>query len=141
MGMTTTPGTYKITKTDSEWRERLDADQFAVLRQAATERPWSGALLDESRSGVYTCAACDAELFRSGTKFDAGCGWPSFYESIDPNAVELVTDTSLGTVRTEVRCAACGSHLGHVFDDAPQTPTGERFCMNSLSLSFAEDEK
>ncbi|MCU1506519.1 MAG: peptide-methionine (R)-S-oxide reductase [Microbacteriaceae bacterium] len=139
--MTTTPGTYKITKTDSEWRERLDADQFAVLRQAATERPWSGALLDESRSGVYTCAACDAELFRSGTKFDAGCGWPSFYESIDPNAVELVTDTSLGTVRTEVRCAACGSHLGHVFDDAPQTPTGERFCMNSLSLSFAEDEK
>jgi peptide-methionine (R)-S-oxide reductase len=141
MGMTTTPGTYKITKTDSEWRERLDADQFAVLRQAATERPWSGALLDESRSGVYTCAACDAELFRSGTKFDAGCGWPSFYESIDPNAVELVTDTSLGTVRTEVRCAACGSHLGHVFDDAPQTPTGERFCMNSLSLTFAEDEK
>jgi peptide-methionine (R)-S-oxide reductase len=139
--MTTTPGTYKITKTDSEWRERLDADQFAVLRQAATERPWSGALLDESRSGVYTCAACDAELFRSGTKFDAGCGWPSFYESIDPNAVELVTDTSLGTVRTEVRCAACGSHLGHVFDDAPQTPTGDRFCMNSLSLSFAEDEK
>ncbi|MCU1402473.1 MAG: msrB [Microbacteriaceae bacterium] len=139
--MTTTPGTYKITKTDSEWRERLDADQFAVLRQAATERPWSGALLDESRSGVYTCAACDAELFRSGTKFDAGCGWPSFYESIDPNAVELVTDTSLGTVRTEVRCAACGSHLGHVFDDAPQTPTGERFCMNSLSLTFAEDEK
>jgi peptide-methionine (R)-S-oxide reductase len=141
MGMTSTPGTYKITKTDSEWRERLDADQFAVLRQAATERPWSGALLDESRSGVYTCAACDAELFRSGTKFDAGCGWPSFYESIDPNAVELVTDTSLGTVRTEVRCAACGSHLGHVFDDAPQTPTGDRFCMNSLSLSFAEDEK
>lgn len=139
--MTTTPGTYTITKTDSEWRERLDADQFAVLRQAATERPWSGALLDESRSGVYTCAACDAELFRSGTKFDAGCGWPSFYESIDPNAVELVTDTSLGTVRTEVRCAACGSHLGHVFDDAPQTPTGERFCMNSLSLTFAEDEK
>jgi peptide-methionine (R)-S-oxide reductase len=139
--MTTTPGTYKITKTDSEWRERLDADQFAVLRQAATERPWSGALLDESRSGVYTCAACDAELFRSGTKFDAGCGWPSFYESIDPNAVELVTDTSLGTVRTEVRCAACGSHLGHVFDDAPQTPTGDRFCMNSLSLGFAEDEK
>jgi peptide-methionine (R)-S-oxide reductase len=141
MGMTTTPGTYKITKTDSEWRERLDADQFAVLRQAATERPWSGALLDESRSGVYTCAACDAELFRSGTKFDAGCGWPSFYESIDPNAVELVTDRSLGTVRTEVRCAACGSHLGHVFDDAPQTPTGDRFCMNSLSLSFSEDEK
>jgi peptide-methionine (R)-S-oxide reductase len=140
-GMTTTPGTYTITKTDSEWRERLDADQYAVLRKAATERPWSGALLDESREGVYTCAACDAELFRSGTKFDAGCGWPSFYESIDPNAVELVTDRSLGTVRTEVRCAACGSHLGHVFDDAPQTPTGERFCMNSLSLSFTEDEK
>jgi peptide-methionine (R)-S-oxide reductase len=141
MGMTTTPRTYTITKTDSEWRERLDADQYAVLRQAATERPWSGALLDESREGVYTCAACNAELFRSGTKFDAGCGWPSFYESIDPNAVELVTDRSFGTVRTEVRCAACGSHLGHVFDDAPQTPTGERFCMNSLSLSFTEDEK
>jgi peptide-methionine (R)-S-oxide reductase len=128
--------TYSVSKTDEQWREELGAEQFAVLRNAATERPWTGELLDESRSGLYTCAACGAELFKSGTKFDSGCGWPSFYESVRPEAVELIEDTSLGMVRTEVRCANCGSHLGHVFDDGFGTPTGDRYCMNSLSLGF-----
>ena len=130
---------YSVNKTDAEWRAELGDDQYAVLRTAATERPWTGELLDEERAGLYTCGACDAELFRSGTKFDSGCGWPSFYESVRPEAVELIEDTSLGMVRTEVNCARCGSHLGHVFPDAPHTPTGDRYCMNSVSLSFQED--
>ncbi len=129
----------KIVKSEQEWREELGPARYPILREAATERPWSGALLDENRAGVFTCGACHAELFKSGTKFDSGCGWPSFYETIDPDAVELVPDNSLGMTRTEVRCAACGSHLGHVFDDAPATPTGERYCMNSLSLDFVPE--
>jgi len=128
-----------VVKTDDQWRAELDPERYAVLREAATERPWSGELLDESRAGLYTCAACNAELFKSGTKFDSGCGWPSFYDSVNPDAVELIEDTSLGVVRTEVRCAACGSHLGHVFDDGFGTPTGLRYCMNSLSLGFAPE--
>ncbi|ROQ38763.1 peptide-methionine (R)-S-oxide reductase [Frondihabitans sp. PhB188] len=131
---------YAVAKSDAEWREELSADEFAVLRQAATERPWTGELLDESRAGLYTCAACNAELFKAGTKFDSGCGWPSFYESIRPEAVQLIEDKSLGMVRTEVRCANCGSHLGHVFDDGFGTPTGDRYCMNSISLNFQADE-
>jgi peptide-methionine (R)-S-oxide reductase len=127
---------YKVSKSDEQWREELGADKFAVLREAATERPWTGELLDEERAGVYTCAACGAELFKSGTKFDSGCGWPSFYESVDPDAVELLSDDSLGMERTEVRCARCGSHLGHVFPDGFGTPTGDRYCMNSISLEF-----
>ncbi|MEI3842817.1 MULTISPECIES: peptide-methionine (R)-S-oxide reductase MsrB [Microbacterium] len=127
---------YRVNKTDDEWRSELGADRYAVLREAATERPWTGELLDEHRAGLYTCGACGAELFRSGTKFDSGCGWPSFYESIRPEAVDLIEDTSLGMVRTEVRCAACGSHLGHVFPDGFGTPTGDRYCMNSVALSF-----
>ena len=130
---------HAVEKTDAEWRAELDPERYAVLREAATERAWSGELLDESRSGLYTCAACNAELFKSGTKFDSGCGWPSFYDSVNPDAVELIEDTSLGVVRTEVRCAACGSHLGHVFDDGFGTPTGLRYCMNSLSLGFAPE--
>jgi peptide-methionine (R)-S-oxide reductase len=126
---------YNVTKTDDEWRKEL-GPKFAVLREAATERPWSGALLDEHREGVFTCAACGAELFKSGAKFDSGSGWPSFFESVNPDAVELKTDSSLGMTRTEVLCANCGSHLGHLFDDAYQTPTGDRYCMNSLSLEF-----
>jgi peptide-methionine (R)-S-oxide reductase len=129
----------KIDKTEAEWRAELAPEQYQVLRKAGTERPWSGALLDEKRAGVYTCGACGAELFSSGTKFESGSGWPSFYESINPEAVELVTDKSMGMVRTEVRCATCGSHLGHLFDDAYQTPTGDRYCMNSLSLGFKEN--
>lgn len=131
---------YTVTKSDDEWRDELDAERFKVLREASTERAWTGELLDEHRSGLYTCGACNAELFTSGTKFDSGCGWPSFYDSVDPEAVELIEDTTLGMTRTEVRCAACGSHLGHVFDDGFGTPTGLRYCMNSLALGFqAED--
>jgi len=132
---------YSVKKSDDEWRSALTDEQFAVLREAATERPWTGELLDEERSGLYTCAACHAELFKSGTKFDSGCGWPSFYESINPEAVQLIDDSTLGMVRTEVRCASCGSHLGHVFPDGFGTPTGDRYCMNSLALDFTAEEK
>jgi peptide-methionine (R)-S-oxide reductase len=130
--------TYNVTKSDQEWREELGS-KYSILREAATERPWSGALLDEHREGTYTCAACGAELFKSGAKFDSGSGWPSFFESVNPDAVELKTDKTLGMTRTEVICANCGSHLGHLFDDAYQTPTGDRYCMNSLSLDFKQD--
>jgi len=132
---------YTVKKSNDEWRGELSDEQFAVLREAATERPWTGELLDEERSGLYTCAACHAELFKSGTKFDSGCGWPSFYESINPEAVQLIDDSTLGMVRTEVRCATCGSHLGHVFPDGFGTPTGDRYCMNSLSLNFTAEDK
>lgn len=131
--------TYTVSKSNGQWHEELSDEQYAVLREAATERPWTGELLDESRSGVYTCAACGAELFKSGTKFDSGCGWPSFYESVRPEAVQLLQDTSLGMERTEVRCANCGSHLGHVFPDGFGTPTGDRYCMNSISLAFSPE--
>jgi peptide-methionine (R)-S-oxide reductase len=127
---------YKVTKTDEEWRNELSPEEYQVLRQQATERPWTGELLDENRVGVYKCKACGAELFTSDTKFDSHCGWPSFYAPKEGDAVKLFTDNSLGMSRVEVVCANCGSHLGHVFDDAPQTPTGDRFCMNSVSLSF-----
>ncbi len=130
--------TYNVTKSDQEWREELGS-KYSILREAATERPWSGALLDEHREGTYTCAACGAELFKSGAKFDSGSGWPSFFESVNPDAVELKTDKTLGMTRTEVVCANCGSHLGHLFDDAYQTPTGDRYCMNSLSLDFKQN--
>ena len=136
--MANEPVSYQVEKSDEEWRRELGPDAYQVLRQAATERPWTGELLDESRAGVYACAACGAELFKSGTKFDSGCGWPSFYESVRPDAVDLIEDSSLGMVRTEVRCANCGSHLGHVFPDGFGTPTGDRYCMNSISLSFTE---
>lgn len=136
--MSETQSSYPVQKSESEWKAELDTDRYATLRQAATERPWSGALLDEKREGVFVCGACGAELFESGTKFESGSGWPSFYQAIRPDAVKLITDKSLGMVRTEVVCATCGSHLGHLFDDAYQTPTGDRYCMNSLSLDFKE---
>ena len=128
--------TYEVTKTDEQWALELEPLEFAVLRRAGTERAWTGALLDEKRTGVYRCRACSAELFSSDAKFDSHCGWPSFFTPLAGEAVELREDRSLGMVRTEVLCARCGSHLGHVFDDAPQTPTGDRFCMNSVSLTF-----
>ena len=139
--MTTHEGNFPLQKTEDQWRAELDATRYSILREAATERPWSGALLDEKREGVYTCGACNAELFPSGTKFDSGSGWPSFWEAVNPDAVGLITDRSLGMVRTEVVCGTCGSHLGHLFDDATQTPTGDRYCMNSLSLNFKEETK
>jgi peptide-methionine (R)-S-oxide reductase len=132
--------TTPVEHTDAQWHALLTPEQFAVLRQAATERPWTGPLLDEQRAGTYTCAACGNELFVSGTKFDSGCGWPSFYESVDPDAVILLADNSLGDERTEVRCARCGSHLGHVFPDGFGTPTGDRYCMNSIALEFTPAE-
>lgn len=131
---------YEVTKSNDEWKKELDPESFAVLRQAATERAWTGELLDEHRAGLYTCKGCGNELFKSGTKFDSGCGWPSFYESVRPDAVELIEDTTLGMVRTEVRCAKCGGHLGHVFPDGFGTPTGDRYCMNSLALNFTPED-
>jgi peptide-methionine (R)-S-oxide reductase len=133
------PRTYKVEKTEQEWKSELNPEEYAVLRKAATEAPWSGLLLDEHRNGTFNCKACETPLFKSETKFNSGSGWPSFYEPISENAVELVSDRSFFMKRTEVRCANCGSHLGHLFDDAPQTPTGERFCMNSVSLNFEEN--
>jgi peptide-methionine (R)-S-oxide reductase len=125
------------TKTDAEWKRELTPEQYRVLRQAGTEPPFSGKLLHNKAEGTYSCAACAAPLFKSDTKFDSGCGWPSFYEPLTPDAVELLVDDSLGMTRTEVRCNSCGSHLGHVFDDGPE-PTGQRYCMNSVSLGFDE---
>lgn len=127
---------HEIEKSEREWRQALSPEEYAVLRQAATEPPGTGKLLTEERVGVYRCRGCGNELFRSNTKFESHCGWPSFFEAVRPEAVERIADKSHGMQRVEVRCHRCGSHLGHVFPDAPQTPTGERYCMNSVALSF-----
>jgi peptide-methionine (R)-S-oxide reductase len=126
---------YEIDKPDEQWRAELSPEEYRVLRRAGTERPFTGEYTDTETTGVYGCRACGAELFRSDTKFASHCGWPSFYDPADSDAVELVTDRSMGMVRTEVRCSRCGSHLGHVFEgEGYPTPTDQRYCINSVSL-------
>jgi peptide-methionine (R)-S-oxide reductase len=125
----------ELPATEEEWRRRLTPDKYAVLRQAGTERAFTGEYTDTEDPGLYRCGACGNPLFDSETKYHSGCGWPSFTEAI-PGSVEYVEDTSHGMMRTEVRCARCQSHLGHVFDDGPQDRGGQRYCMNSLSLEL-----
>tara|TARA_E500000331_G_scaffold284218_1_gene278359 strand:+ start:14 stop:409 length:396 start_codon:yes stop_codon:yes gene_type:complete len=129
----------KISKTEEEWRAQLNEEEFLVARQAGTERPFTGVYWDTDTAGVYNCKCCDMPLFDSGTKFDAGCGWPSFFAPIDEENVRTREDVSLGMRRLEVLCSRCDAHLGHVFPDGPQ-PTGLRFCMNSASLNLEELE-
>jgi peptide-methionine (R)-S-oxide reductase len=129
---------YPVNKTDEQWRAELTEFEYHVLRQTGTERAYTGELLEEHREGIFSCRGCGAELFRSHAKFESHCGWPSFYEPKEGDAVELIEDRSHGMVRVEVRCKSCGSHLGHVFEDAPQTPTGDRYCINSVSITFSE---
>lgn len=130
--------TDKVTKTEKEWRDDLSADEYAVLREQGTERAFTGRYWDTKTAGTYTCAGCGQPLFRSETKYDSGSGWPSFYEPMSDDGVAETRDETHGMVRTEVHCAKCDSHLGHVFPDGPQ-PTGLRYCINSLSLKLDED--
>jgi peptide-methionine (R)-S-oxide reductase len=134
--------TYAVTKSDEEWRAELSPEEYAVLRQAGTERPYTGEYTDAKTEGVYSCRACGAELFTSETKFDSHCGWPSFYSPLAGDSVQFLEDASLpGRPRTEVRCATCGSHLGHVFEgEGYDTPTDQRFCMNSIALTLRPAE-
>lgn len=128
-------GKRRTVKTDEEWRRELSPEQYRVLRRKGTEAPFTGEYWNTRDAGSYVCAGCGQELFSSTTKFDAGCGWPSFWDAVDPSRVEFREDNSLGMQRIEVLCSKCGGHLGHLFDDGPE-PTGQRFCINSVSLSF-----
>jgi peptide-methionine (R)-S-oxide reductase len=133
---------YEVQKSDEEWRKELSKAEYQVLRKGGTEAAYKGEYTDTETEGVYRCRACGTELFRSTEKFHSHCGWPSFYDPADSDAVELITDRSLGMVRTEVRCAKCGSHLGHVFEgEGYATPTDQRYCINSISLTLEPREE
>jgi peptide-methionine (R)-S-oxide reductase len=132
---------YPVEKSDAEWREQLDDDEYHVLRQAGTERAFTGEYTDTETEGVYQCRACGHELFRSDHKFHSHCGWPSFFTPLAEDRVEYIQDRSFGMVRTEVRCANCGSHLGHLFEgEGYDTPTDQRYCINSISLKLVSKE-
>lgn len=130
----------KLVRSDEQWRDALTPEQYAVLRQQGTERPFSGQYVDTTTPGVYRCAGCATELFTSSDKFDHGCGWPSFSDVIGAGAVETVRDSSHGMIRTEVVCAACGGHLGHVFDDGPRERGGLRYCINSVAIDLKPED-
>jgi len=129
----------KLPKTETEWKDQLSPEQYTVLRQKGTERPGTGEFLNHDEKGVYTCGGCGTELFTSDMKFDSHCGWPSFDREITGGKVKQIKDFSHGMVRTEIVCAKCGGHLGHIFDDGP-TETGQRYCVNSLSLGFKKEQ-
>jgi len=133
--------TAKVEKSDAEWREQLAPQEYTVLRKAGTERPFTGEYADTKTAGVYRCRACNAELFRSQQKFDSHCGWPSSFAPLAGDSVRYLKDRSLGGVRTEVRCATCDSHLGHVFEgEGYATPTDQRYCINSVALTLEPDQ-
>jgi peptide-methionine (R)-S-oxide reductase len=134
-------GCKTMNKTEQQWREQLSDEEYRVCREQGTEAPYSGTLLHNKNSGVYHCTCCRAPLFVSDNKYDSGCGWPSFDKAIDDQAIRYIKDMSHGMIRTEIRCAKCDSHLGHVFDDGPQDTTGQRFCVNSVSLKFDTNEQ
>jgi len=131
---------YPVQKTEAEWRAILTPEEYYVLREKGTERPFVGEYTDTEIPGTYFCRACDAKLFAGNAKFHSGCGWPSFFQAVENGAVEEHADGSHGMRRVEILCATCGSHMGHVFNDAPRTPTGLRYCINSISLKFVPDE-
>lgn len=127
-------------KSEEQWRKELTPEEYRILREKGTEPPGSGELYHNTEKGMYVCRGCGAELFSSDAKYDSGSGWPSFWQAVDPSKITKKTDASMGMTRTEIMCARCGSHLGHVFDDGPKETTGKRFCVNSMSLKFKRAE-